>query len=75
MRYKKKPVLIEAVQYDKTNLEEVLNFAEGNACYSSNEGLIIATLEGNARQRRRLYYQRRKWRILSMQTGHICQNI
>ena len=46
MRYKKKPVLIEAVQYDKTNLEEVLNFAEGNACYSSNEGLIIATLEG-----------------------------
>lgn len=46
MRYKKKPVLIEAVQYDKRNLEEVLNFAEGNACYSSNEGLIIATLEG-----------------------------
>lgn len=46
MRYIKKPIIIEAVQYDKTNTEEVLSFAEGNACYSPNEGLIIATLEG-----------------------------
>lgn len=46
MKYKKKPVTIEAVQYDETNIEETLNFAEGNACYSRSEGLLITTLEG-----------------------------
>ena len=46
--YRKKPVVIEAVQWTGENLAEVLVFAQlGNASYSDQVGLIIHTLEGD----------------------------
>ncbi len=49
-KYRKKPVVIEAIQYNGDNKQEILRFAEGkaatNTCY---EHLTIFTLEGNHR--------------------------
>lgn len=59
-KYRKKPVVIEAVQYDGTNVEEIKSFARESAKYtaavgSSDDGkggiqsyskLEIITLEG-----------------------------
>ena len=49
MKYRKKPVVIEAIQWDGENLDEVMTFCNGDA---SNElmargapELVIATLE------------------------------
>lgn len=55
MKYRKKPVVIEAIQYFRETVEDVFNFVEertheGNVrpVYLDNkEQLIIETLEGN----------------------------
>jgi len=52
MKYRKKPVEIEAVQWNGENVQEIRNFLKDNYSFSrenSNEPyeLIIHTLEGN----------------------------
>ena len=57
--YRKKPVVIEAVQWTGTNVDEVLGFTQArasvrdesiqNARNSSSRVLIIETLEGDMR--------------------------
>lgn len=44
-QYRKKPVVIEAVQYLGTNFDEIEAFVGGDAEFRSGE-LIVATLEG-----------------------------
>ena len=43
--YRKKPVVVSAMQYTGENIEEVMEFVQGNA-YMDSRGLIIQTLEG-----------------------------
>lgn len=49
MKYQKKPVVIEAIQWTGYNLDEVMDFCRGNASYElmakGNKELVIATLE------------------------------
>lgn len=44
--YRKKPVVIEAVQYTEDNIAEVLTFIGKSAEWGDNTGLTIKTLEG-----------------------------
>ena len=44
-QYKKKPVVVSAVKWDGTNLQEIKAFTEGRAMMKNNT-LIIPTLEG-----------------------------
>lgn len=47
MKYTKKPVTIEAVQYIGNNWREIENFTSGNSRRSEDsDSLIIKTLEG-----------------------------
>lgn len=49
MQYRKKPVVIEAIEWNGDNLSEVMQFCAGNATYElmhkGNSELVIATLE------------------------------
>jgi len=48
-KYRKKPVVIEAIEWTGNNLNEVMVFCAGNATYElmskGNSELVIATLE------------------------------
>jgi hypothetical protein len=46
-RFRKKPVVIEAIQWTGDNLAEVLAFTGPQAIYTSEGQLIIHTLEGD----------------------------
>lgn len=46
--YRKKPVVIEAVQYTGPNFDEMETFVDGDAEFRDGE-LLIATLEGPLR--------------------------
>lgn len=47
MKYTKKPITIEAVQWTGNNLEEICDFiADGSMEYNPIDGLFIKTLEG-----------------------------
>ena len=47
MKYIKKPIPIEAIQWDGKNSSEILNFMKNNnPIFSNNGDLIINTLEG-----------------------------
>ena len=47
-KYRKKPVVIEAVQWTGKNITEVLDFMDWrNAAHDAASGLTIRTLEGN----------------------------
>ena len=46
MKYKKKPVVIEAIQWVGDNLNEIESFV-GENMLSDNDGIEICTLEGN----------------------------
>lgn len=46
MKYRKKPVIIEAVQWNGDNFEEIMKFVNNNFVHLNGE-LIIKTLEGN----------------------------
>ena len=49
MKYRKKPVVIEAMQWDGKNLDEVIKFCSGDATYElmarGNAELVISTPE------------------------------
>lgn len=49
MKFRKKPVVIEAIQWDGKNLDEVMTFCNGDASYElmarGASELVIATLE------------------------------
>lgn len=49
MKYRKKPVVIDAIQWTGDNYAEIFEFTEGNACptHSHSSTLIVETLEGN----------------------------
>jgi hypothetical protein len=48
VKYRKKPVVIEAVQWNGTNVKEVFDFMKWrNASHDERQGLVIHTLEGN----------------------------
>ena len=47
-KYRKKPVVIEAVQWTGKNITEVLDFMDWrNVAHDAASGLTIRTLEGN----------------------------
>lgn len=46
MRYAKKPVIIEAIQWTGENRDEIFQFAGRNASLGDATGMIIKTLEG-----------------------------
>ena len=45
-KYRKKPVVVSAIQYTGENLEACLQFANGNIDYVTERGITIETLEG-----------------------------
>ncbi len=45
-QYRKKPVVIEAVQWTGDNTDEIKNFIGNNFCYATINNIIIKTLEG-----------------------------
>ena len=46
-RYIKKPIVIEAVQYNGNNVQEILNFCGGTAVVGMLSEITIKTLEGS----------------------------
>ena len=47
MRYRKRPVEIEAIQFTGDNADAVADFAYGQIGYASSEKVVIETLEGS----------------------------
>jgi hypothetical protein len=48
MKYRKKPVVIEAIQWTGENLKQIMDFMQWrNAAHDATTGLVIHTLEGN----------------------------
>lgn len=52
MKYRKKPVVVEAIQYTKDNLLDVMEFCDGGKKTIFDRYLYIVTLEGNMRVRK-----------------------
>ncbi|WP_446898624.1 hypothetical protein ACSVC9_01485 [Clostridium sp. LBM24168] len=46
-RYRKKPVVIEAIQWTGKNIDEIAGFMSNGTYYYKDNKLIIITLEGN----------------------------
>lgn len=48
-KYRKKPVVIEAVQYSGANVQEIIDFTEGQAIKNGGKSdfMTIPTLEGD----------------------------
>lgn len=46
-KYRKKPVIIEAVQFTGNNVDEILEFAKDSFNNPSTSEIVIPTLEGN----------------------------
>lgn len=46
MKYRKKPVEIEAVRWTGENLEEIEKFAKGALVHRGSVDIVISTLEG-----------------------------
>ena len=57
MKFRKKPVVIEAVQWNGRNLDDIINFCTGQATYegmaSGNGKIVIETLESNKEHKTR----------------------
>ena len=47
-KYRKRPVIIEAIQY-RNNIKDIVNFCEGTAVMTSPTEMYIETLEGPMR--------------------------
>lgn len=66
-KFRKKPVVIEAVQWNGENLEEVMRFCSGDATYElmarGGGELVIATLEDGATAEARHVASRMDWII------------
>lgn len=46
MKYKKKPVTVEAIKFDGYNFNDIEQFSKGKAFYNLLEGFCIDTMEG-----------------------------
>lgn len=57
MRYRKKPVVIDAIQWTGDNYAEVFEFTEGNAypLRSHSDTLVVSTLEGEVKSEKGCY--------------------
>jgi len=49
MKFRKKPVVIDAIQFTGENGMEIVHFADGRYVSPDGDALIIYTLEGNMR--------------------------
>ena len=71
MKYRKKPVVIEAVQWTGENLDEAMMFCAGDATYElmrqGNSELVIATLEDGAGLEAKHVASRGDWIIKGVQ--------
>lgn len=47
MKFRKKPVVIEAIQYKANNITEIHNFVKKHLVRNEDKTLTIQTLEGN----------------------------
>ena len=47
MKFRKKPVVIEAIHWNGTNREEIHDFIDGFSGNSGADGILIRTLEGD----------------------------
>ena len=47
MKYRKKPVMVEAVCWSGNNYKEVIDFAENKICFDALGNIWITTLEGD----------------------------
>lgn len=47
MKYRKKPIVIEAIKYNGKNAQEIANFMGCQYPATKDEKLVIRTLEGN----------------------------
>jgi len=67
MKYRKKPVIIEAVQWDGNNTDEILSFGEGNCTYepmiSGRNLIVVNTLESNEEVQTRHAAEKGDWII------------
>lgn len=46
-KYRKKPVIIEAIQWTGTNADEIKSFIDPDKCHILNTGdIVVSTLEG-----------------------------
>lgn len=57
MKYRKKPVLIDAIQWTGDNYAEIFEFTEGRAypAESHSDTLIVSTLEGEVKAEKGCY--------------------
>jgi hypothetical protein len=71
MRFRKRPVEIDAVQWTGDNLDQVMQFCEGNATYElmarGNSELVIATLEDGQDKIAQHIASRNDWIIRGVQ--------
>ncbi|CNA41120.1 prophage Lp2 protein 33 [Streptococcus pneumoniae] len=76
MKYRKKPVVVEAVQWNGNNHKEVIDFAENKIWFDALGNIWIATLEGDMVAKKGDYIIKGvQGGILSMQAGYFCRNI
>lgn len=55
-KYRKKPIIVEAVQWTGDNYEEIYEFTRGNCCLTVDDNeLIIRTLEGDMQTKKGSY--------------------
>mgnify|MGYP003475235535 CR=1 FL=1 len=47
MKYIKKPIEVEAIQYNGDNTHEIIRFTEKHAAATMGTSLVIKTLEGS----------------------------
>lgn len=57
MKYRKKPVVIDAIQWTGDNYAEIFEFTEGKAYpfESHSDTLVVPTLEGNMKAEKGCY--------------------
>ena len=66
-QYRKKPVVIEAMEWNRSNLNEVMAFCAGDATYElmakGNSELVISTLEDGGNREAKHVASRGDWII------------
>ena len=71
MKYRKKPVVIDALEWTGSNLEEVMAFCAGDATYElmakGNSELVISTLEDGGNREAKHVASRGDWIIKGVQ--------
>ena len=71
MKYRKKPIVIEAMEWNGSNLNEVMAFCAGDATYElmakGNSELVISTLEDGGNREAKHVASRGDWIIRGVQ--------